>query len=58
MRKQADDWRRQTQIFDEIGAPVQTQTGGVAHIGGFVFGMLLGWFFESRQRRAEQGLES
>jgi membrane associated rhomboid family serine protease len=50
-----------TQIFDEIGALVQTQSGGVAymaHIGGFVFGMLLGRFFESRQRRAEQGLES
>ena len=49
-----------TQLFSEIGAVAQTQTGGVAymaHIGGFVYGMLFGRLFESRQRRAEQGLE-
>ena len=49
-----------TQVLDEIGALVQTQTGGVvymAHIGGFLFGMLFGWLFETRQRRLEQRLE-
>lgn len=49
-----------TQVLDEIGALVQTQTGGVAymaHIGGFLFGMLLGRLFETRQRRFAQGLE-
>lgn len=49
-----------TQVFSEVGAVVQTQSGGVAymaHIGGFVFGMLLGRLFESQQRRAERGLE-
>jgi membrane associated rhomboid family serine protease len=49
-----------TQVFDEVGALVQTQSGGVAymaHIGGFLFGMVLGRFFETRQRRLEQRLE-
>jgi len=49
-----------TQVFSELGAVVQTQSGGVAymaHIGGFVYGMLLGRLFENRRRRAEQGLE-
>jgi membrane associated rhomboid family serine protease len=49
-----------TQVFSEIGAVAQTQTGGVAymaHIGGFVFGMIVGRLFESRRRRAAQGLE-
>jgi len=49
-----------TQVFSQIGALAQTQAGGVAymaHIGGFVFGMLLGRLFESRRRRSEQGLE-
>jgi membrane associated rhomboid family serine protease len=49
-----------TQVLDEIGALVQTQTGGVAymaHIGGFLFGMLFARLFEIRQRRFEQGLE-
>ena len=49
-----------TQVFSEVGALAQTQSGGVAymaHIGGFVYGMLLGRLFESRRRRAEQGLE-
>jgi membrane associated rhomboid family serine protease len=50
-----------TQLLDEIGALVQTQSGGVAymaHVGGFLFGMLFGRLFETRQRRFEQGLES
>jgi membrane associated rhomboid family serine protease len=49
-----------TQLFSEIGALVQTQTGGVAymaHIGGFGFGALTARLFESRRRHAEQGLE-
>ncbi len=49
-----------TQVLDEIGALVQTQTGGVAymaHIGGFLFGLIFGRFFETRQRRSEQGSE-
>jgi membrane associated rhomboid family serine protease len=49
-----------TQVFNEVGALVQTQTGGVAymaHIGGFIFGMIFGRFFETRQRRAEQGMD-
>jgi membrane associated rhomboid family serine protease len=49
-----------TQLFSEVGALVQTQTGGVAymaHIGGFVFGALVARLFESRRRREQQGLE-
>ena len=49
-----------TQLFSEIGALVQTQTGGVAymaHIGGFAFGALTARLFESRRRLSEQGLE-
>jgi len=49
-----------TQVFSEVGALVQTQTGGVAymaHIGGFVYGALFTHFFETRRRRVEQGLE-
>jgi membrane associated rhomboid family serine protease len=49
-----------TQVFSQIGTLAQTQTGGVAymaHIGGFVFGLILGRLFESRRRRAEQGLD-
>jgi membrane associated rhomboid family serine protease len=48
------------QLFSELGAVVQVQSGGVAymaHIGGFVFGALAARLFESRKRRAEQGLE-
>jgi membrane associated rhomboid family serine protease len=48
-----------TQLFSEIGALATVQTGGVAymaHTGGFVFGMALARLFESRRRRAEQGL--
>jgi membrane associated rhomboid family serine protease len=50
-----------TQLFSEIGALAQVQSGGVAymaHVGGFVFGALTARLFESRARRAEQGLPS
>ncbi len=50
-----------TQLFSEVGALAQVDTGGgvayMAHIGGFVFGMLLGRLFESRRRRRLEGLE-
>jgi membrane associated rhomboid family serine protease len=49
-----------TQLFSELGAIAQVQTGGVAymaHIGGFIFGAATARLFETRQRRAEQGLE-
>ena len=49
-----------TQVFSEVGALAQTQTGGVAymaHVGGFVFGMIFARFFETRQRRIQEGLE-
>ena len=49
-----------TQVFSQIGALAQTQAGGVAymaHIGGFVYGLILGRLFESRRRRAQQGLD-
>jgi membrane associated rhomboid family serine protease len=49
-----------TQVFSEVGALVETQTGGVAymaHVGGFVFGAVSARLFETRQRRAQQGLE-
>lgn len=49
-----------TQLFSEVGALAQVQSGGVAymaHVGGFVFGAITARFFETRQRRAEQGLE-
>jgi membrane associated rhomboid family serine protease len=49
-----------TQVFSEVGALAQTQSGGVAymaHIGGFLFGAAAARLFETRQRRARQGLE-
>lgn len=48
------------QLFSEVGALAATQTGGVAymaHIGGFIFGMVTARLFETRRRRAVQGLE-
>lgn len=48
------------QLFSEVGALAQVQSGGVAymaHIGGFIFGALTARLFESRQRRQQQGLE-
>ena len=50
-----------TQLISEVGAVAQVQTGGVAymaHIGGFAFGALTARLFESRSRRAQQGLRS
>jgi membrane associated rhomboid family serine protease len=47
-----------TQVFSQIGALAQTQAGGVAymaHIGGFVFGLILGRLFEPHRQRTEQG---
>jgi membrane associated rhomboid family serine protease len=51
-----------TQLFSEVGALAQVQgtDSGVAymaHIGGFIFGMLACRLFESRRRRRLQGLE-
>jgi len=49
-----------TQVFSQAGAMVEMQTGGVAymaHIGGFLFGMVFARLFETRERRAEEGLE-
>jgi len=49
-----------TQVFSEVGALAQTQTGGVAymaHIGGFAFGAIFARLFETRQRREQEGLE-
>jgi membrane associated rhomboid family serine protease len=50
-----------TQLLSQIGALAEVQSGGVAymaHIGGFAFGALTARLFESRARRAEQGLTS
>jgi len=50
-----------TQVFSEVGAVTDVQAGGVAymaHIGGFIFGAVLARLFETRERRAEEGLES
>lgn len=48
------------QLFSEVGSLSQAQGGGgvayMAHIGGFVFGMLFARLFESRRRRSQQGL--
>jgi membrane associated rhomboid family serine protease len=50
-----------TQLFSEVGALAQAQGGGgvayMAHVGGFVFGMLVARLFEDRRRRRLQGLE-
>ncbi len=50
-----------TQLFSEAGALAQVDTGGgvayMAHIGGFIFGMLACRLFESRRRRRLEGLE-
>ena len=52
-----------TQFFSEVGALAQVQgdDSGVAymaHIGGFIFGMIACRLFESRRRRRLQGLEA
>ncbi|NJC95745.1 MAG: rhomboid family intramembrane serine protease [Anaerolineales bacterium] len=49
-----------TQLFSEVGALAQVQSGGVAymaHVGGFAFGALTARLFESRSLRYRQGLE-
>lgn len=49
-----------TQLFSEVGALADVQSGGVAymaHIGGFIFGAVMARLFESRYRRWQQGLE-
>ena len=50
-----------TQLFSEVGALAQVETDGgvayMAHIGGFVFGMLVCRLFESRRRRRLEQLE-
>ena len=46
-----------TQLFSEVGALASVQSDGVAymaHIGGFLFGMIAGRLFESRDRLVEQ----
>jgi membrane associated rhomboid family serine protease len=48
-----------TQLFSEVGALAQVQSGGVAymaHIGGFIFGAVTARIFETRQRRVHQGI--
>jgi membrane associated rhomboid family serine protease len=45
------------QLFSEVGGLVKMQRGGVAymaHIGGFIFGMVTVRIFEDRQRRAQR----
>jgi membrane associated rhomboid family serine protease len=47
------------QLFSEFGAVIQRQTAGIAyiaHIGGFIFGMVSARLFESGRRRAERGI--
>jgi len=47
-----------TQLFSEVGAVTQMNTGGVAymaHIGGFLYGMLAGRLFEIQDRIGQQG---
>ena len=49
-----------TQVFSEIGAVSQVDTGGVAymaHVGGFLFGAIFGRLFETRERRYAEGLD-
>lgn len=48
-----------TQLFNEVGAVTQINTGGVAymaHIGGFIFGLLAGRLFEIPERIGGQRL--
>lgn len=45
-----------TQVFSQVGALVQTNSGGVAymaHVGGFLFGMIAGRLFEPPARIQE-----
>ncbi len=47
------------QLFNELAAVATVQTGGVAymaHVGGFIFGLIFNRLFETRSRRRSQGL--
>ena len=47
-----------TQLFNEVGALASTDSSGVAymaHVGGFLFGLVLGRLFEDRARLAGPG---
>ncbi len=47
------------QLFSEVAAVAAVQSGGVAymaHIGGFIYGLVFNRLFESRARREAQGL--
>ncbi len=49
-----------TQLVSQVGALADTQSGGVAymaHVGGFLFGLLTSRLFETRERRRQEGLE-
>ena len=49
-----------TQLFSEVGALAQVQSGGVAymaHVGGFIFGAATARLFETRRRRLAQRLD-
>ncbi len=49
-----------TQLLSQIGSLADTQSGGVAymaHVGGFLFGVLTSRLFETRERRRQEGLE-
>ncbi len=48
-----------TQVFNQLGAVADVQSGGVAymaHIGGFIFGVIVGRFFESPATRSNVDL--
>jgi membrane associated rhomboid family serine protease len=50
-----------TQVFSEVGALAAAQSDGVAymaHVGGFLFGILAGRLFESRARLSQQAIEA
>jgi membrane associated rhomboid family serine protease len=50
-----------TQVFSEVGALATVQSDGVAymaHVGGFLFGMIAGRLFESRARLIDQPWEA
>ena len=47
------------QVFNEFGPLARLQSGGVAymaHIGGFIFGLVFNRIFETARRRRQQGL--
>lgn len=49
-----------TQLLSQVGSLADTQSGGVAymaHVGGFLFGVLTSRLFETRERRRQEGLE-